>query len=137
MSGPYGKHTVIKAFPVIAQSYDKTKKRLGLDLEVSGPIAFFSHASIEVRLDGVSRMIPLMPWKEDSGMMKAHSSVTIEDEQLVRKIGSAKEVWITVIADTDNGFNLHLSGRMDAEQIATTKSVVSEFDRTVVFQPVK
>lgn len=128
MEGAFGKHTYIKAVPVVSESYDNRAKRLGIALEVSGIDVFFSYAALEIGIDGVSQMIPTMPWKAKGGLRYSHAWVTIWDEALVRRIGNSKAVRITVISDTDIGMSLHLSGDMSPAQVLIVRDVVKKFD---------
>jgi hypothetical protein len=113
--------------PIIAQTWDKKVKGLGLFLRVTDQTV--TPTAVVIVVDGKTTMIPVQKWEKDP---EGGENTLIDREDLVRSIAAAQNVSITVFGDDP------LTAIYHSENLSIFRSMVSMYDTdTFNVKPIK
>lgn len=121
----------MKVAPVAATTTKHDKKEIGIDVKVTVALGGqeFTNAAVSITADGESIGTTDATWTPNATMGSyAAQTVIAATGDVVRKIGNAKEAYLTVlIPGVQAPFN-QISFKLSAEQIANFKLIADKFD---------
>ena len=121
----FGMTHVWQVYPVIVQSLDKRHKRLALVVTIKSQGKQVESGTVVCVADGASTSATTAGWG-DKGLpylWGTSSTITIPDEQLIRKMANASDVRVAVVQGASQ-----ISVKLNGSQLRTIKAMVDLYD---------
>lgn len=115
-------------YPAIGQTFKEDKKWLVLKVHIDGPDRF-SRADLILSVDGEIVNLPDLDWQSMTYLGGVPlAEITLKDQDaLIQKIATAKEVWITVLPGGASGATTRHSVKLSEPQIEVFREVIERY----------
>ncbi len=119
----------LRVTPFVAQSFDRTKKTLGIEVKTTTNESLgFSFAGVTFTAEGKQLGSVEQDWATDTSLAGVTEQTTIEDLALVRRIATAKEVYLTVLLRGRPAPFNQISFKLSPEQLDNVRLLADKYD---------